>query len=528
MKIYLFTSFVYTNNSPAIQSVYASTGGGYNHPSSPQFHEGRIANNSGIEVFRSIFSRGEFGAGEIRFGLLEVVNNDGALDDWLTYGWGRCAELSVVDADEAYNTRQIVLSACIESLTPSSDIFSLQWTPRYRPLLDKPVSKGLFAGDNFSSPSTGLEGAEDIKGERKPRAKGKLKNISPVMVNAAERVFAWNYDKDGNRDATHSIDAVYFNGSPWTFHNDFADADALISGHHNGVGHYSTCKAESLILMGGTVPLNGTITMDVTIEANASDRYAGALLEYFMEDAGIPSANIYDSDVASLNSSAPYEIGIYMKDESYIDVCDKIAASVAAWYMPDRFGMYRMGQVTVPSGTEDVTFKRFDIDTVATSTEFELINIQPVPTSIDYIPAREVRVLFQRNWTPLDRANIAGAVTDQDIQFFTSEWRTTDPIVNTVNADKHLNAQVLTFETCLYNESDAEAMRAVFAAIYEDQRREYDVEISYNSNSISLIDIGNIVKIVYPKLGMSSGKKFNIHGVELNVLNNIANIKLWG
>lgn len=519
MRIYLFTASVYTDNSPALENIYLSTGDGYNHPSAPAYHDNRIANNDGLSVFRSIFNRGEFGGGDIRYGVIDVVNQDGALDDWLDYGWGRNAELSIIDDAANYSTRQVVLSATIENMIPASDVFSLQWTPRYQPLLDNPASGGLFAGTGS------LEGSVEIKGQRKPRAKGVLKNIAPINIDAVNRIYAWNYDKDGNRAATHSIDAVYYNGSPWSFGTDFANAAALL-GSAAGNGTYDTCKAESLILMGGSVSLNANITMDVTIEATAGDRYAGTLLEYFLEDAGIPSADVSDADILALDTAAPYPMGIYIQDESYAEVCNMIASSVAGWYLPDRLGIYRMGQITAPV-SEDIIFKRYDLDTVAEPNTFELVSISPIGSN-DYIPAKEVRVRYARNWTVLDKANIAAAVSDADAEFFIAEYRVTDAALNAGNADKYLNAQVLTYDTLLINENDAEAIRDVIMALYSEQRREYDVSIKYDTDAISLIDIGTVAKIVYPKLGMQAGQLFNIHGVELNVQTNIAALKVWG
>jgi len=518
VRIFLFTCFVYTDNSPAIESIYLSTGDGYNHPSAPAYHDGRIANNDGLKVFRSIFSRGEFGGGEIRYGLIDFVNEDGALDAWLNYGWGRCAELSIIDSDADYSTRQVVLSACIEDLTPSSDVFSLQWTPRYQPLLDNPASGGLFAGTG------GLDGGDDIKGQRKPRSKGLLRNITPV--NLGGRVYAWNYDNTGNRVATHSIDAVYYNGSPWTFHADYPNAAALLAGPHGGNGHYSTCKAESLIMMNGSVSLNATITMDVTIEATAPERYAGTLLDYFLQDAGVPSGDISTDDVNALDTDAPYPLGIYIRDETYADICDMVASSVAAWYLPDRLGVYRMAQIKAPVA-EQVTFTRLDLDTVIGINSFELLNIAPVASS-DYIPAKEVRVNYNKNWTVIDKTNIAAAVSDANAEFFSKEYRVTDAVLDSDNAAKYLNSQVLTHDTLLTGESEANDIRDLIADLYSVQRREYEATIRYDSEAISLIDIGTVAKIVYPKLGLQNGKLFNIHGVELNVQTNIASLKLWG
>lgn len=527
MQIYLLECEVYTDNSPAVETIRLSTGDGYNHPSASGFYEGRIIGKGGLQVLRTIFSGGNFGMGDIRYGLLDVVNNDAALDEWLTYGWGRTATLKLGDSDANYSTFETVLTATIDGMTPANNVFSLQWTARYLPLLSNPVVNQYFLGNNADSPSTGLEGGEELRGVAKPRAKGKLRNITPVMINTAERLFAWNYDKNGAALATHAVDAVYYRGVSYSLGSDYANS-TLLRASSPSTGQYNTCLAESMILVGGSQTLNGDVTVDVTIEATASNRYAGSLLQYFMLDAGIDSGDVSSADVTALNAEAPYEMGIYIQTETYLDACNAIADSVGAWYMPDRLGVFRMAQINAPVGTEDIKFVRFDLDTVADTTTFELLSLKPVASTDFIVPAKEVQVGYQKNWKVLTGGDIAASVSEAERQFFTNEYRYTDLVTDAGNAAKYLNAKSLTFNTLLYNKADADDMAQFFADIFAVQRREYDIEVAYSGDAITQVDLGKIAKITYPKLGLSAGKLFAIHAVELNAKTNTASIKVWG
>lgn len=168
------------------------------------------------------------------------------------------------------------------------------------------------------------------------------------------------------------MNKVRYAGVPWTFatsagtSGDFATSTALIAyltANNLTTGLYVTCLAESLVAMGGNATITSAVRIDVTIEANASDRYAATLWQQVLQRAGVALASISTSDVAALNTAAPYEAGYYATGSvTFRTITDAMASSVAACYVPDRLGAYRIYQMVSPAGTPVAAFKRLTLD----------------------------------------------------------------------------------------------------------------------------------------------------------------------
>lgn len=524
-RIYLYET---TADTGAGDVAIRMSSGAYTHPSAPGVFDPRIVTErTGLSVQRSIFSGGEFGGGDTQYGVIEFANPDGGLDAWLNYAFGRDATLKIGDDAAPYEEFTTVVRAKAGRLEPSIDTFALGWKSRLDEL-DQPASPATFAGTN--SGAVGLEGTEDdIKGQRKPRASGAPRNISPVLVNASLRIFAWNYDKDGNRVASASVDAVRFAGSEWTLGADHPDAASLQAAAPTQ-GIYDTCLAESLVMLGGSSPLNGQVTADVTIEPAYGERYAASLGDWWLEDAGVAPAETSADDIAALNIAAPHEIGIYVRDETYRQILDQIFASIAAWYAPDAQSVYRFRQVTAPVDPAPVTFRRFGPGIAAGASEFDLISLAPISDpSETWLPAKEVALRYGRNWTPMTPLDVAAGVTDEEVRaFLTNEWRATDPAVDAGIAARYPDAKVRSFDTLLLEQADAEAIRDVIAGIFGAQRREYQATVKTDASLLGDIELGDTVAIVLARLLMGGGKLFNIHGSRLSSSTETAEVRLWG
>ncbi|UEM08060.1 hypothetical protein JL101_036015 (plasmid) [Skermanella rosea] len=496
-------------------AIRQCTGEGYNHPSGPGFFEPRIEGDvAGIAVQRSVFSNQRFGGGEIGYSTIRFKNPDGGLDAWLDLGFGRDATLKLGEADGLYGDFTTVISARATQITPGTETYAIGWESRMREL-DEPASPATFAGTN--SGTTGLEGtADDIKGQRKPRASGRLINIRPVLLNSSTRIFGWNYDKDGNRAATHSIDKVRFRGAEWTLDGsaagstggDFPDA-ATLAAYNPIQGYYVTCKAESLIKLGGSNNLSGgPVTIDVTIEPTFIERYAPMLLKAWIEDAG---GTVNEDDFTAIASPFPFEAGYYVTgDETFRDVCDRLAASVMTVYLPDRLGVYRAYRLAAPSGTPVAEFQRFGLFSAAAQDDEDLIRCEPIETG--WVPAKEVRVRYAPNWTPLQESDVADAVSLADREFLTTQYRTTDPVVSAAVAAKYGNAEVREFDTLLLSETDAEVIRDELLAFFGAMRREYQVTVSFGPGVAALVDIGAVIRLTQPLQGMANGKLAVVYG----------------
>ena len=520
--------------------ILLTNGLGYNHPAADGFYEPRLQGatdtSSGIFVQRSVFDSGKLGLGTLTFGSVTAVNSDGGLSAYLNWGFGQTATLKLGDDSGPPSGFQTVLTAKASQVTASDATLAIGWADRTTEL-SLPCCPATFAGTN--SGTAGLEGlATDIGGTNKPWALGVVPNFEPVQLNIPNRIFGWNFDIAGNRIASASVDKVKFTGSPWTL-NDTApgstggdyvtSADLLtaLAGFSLTQGYYVTCLAESLVAMGGNNALNGNVTFDVTIEANAADRYAGSLWEAVILRAGAASGDVSAADVTALNAAAPYEAGYYVTGSTtFQNVADALAASVAACYNIDQLNAYRIRQMVSPSGTPVASFKRLTLGQVQGLNDGDLITVSPVSSGTDWTPVKTVRCTYGHNWKTLSASSIDGAVSATDIAFLTAEWRYTDPLNSGGIAAMYPNATSQDYTTYLKNAADAAAIAAVLAALYGPQRREYQVTVTFGTAFAGLLDLGAIVAVTHPKYGWSNTLAA-IHGIRIRSNTGQADLKLW-
>lgn len=525
-QIYLYETLA-APDAATMVPVRLSTGTGYNHPSGPgQFNPAILPGTGGLTVQRNVFDGFAFGAGDIQFGTIEVANLAGQLDALLDYGFGRTATLRLGDEDGSYGDFVLLVTGRATQILAGENSLAIGWESRLREL-DEPVSPATFAGTN--SGVTGLEGTPDtIAGRRKPRAGGRLTQISPVLLNSSTRVFGWNYAKNGSRAPSHSVDAVRFRGSEWTFDADYPNAAALLASTPIQ-GHYTTCLAESLVLMGGSNALSGPVTFDVTIEATAAERYASNLLKDLLLDAGVALADINAGDLATLAADAPYEAGWYANgDVTYRTLCNGLAASIAAVYLPDRLGRYRLRQLIAPEdGVPSMRFVRLDGSVAARRSDADLIACAP-ETGASWVPAKEMRVRYAPHWTVLRDTDVADIVTGADRDYLLNEWRTTDPATAPTIAAKYANAEVRTFDTWLCDRADAEALRDRLLAFFGAMRRPYSATVSVRRDQATLYELGDVVTLEQPVQGMQGGKPFLLLGQRIDDNTNTAEIRVLG
>lgn len=522
-----------------VMPIRICSGPGYNDPSAPGYYEpcikGADDTSSGVSVQRSVFDGGKFGSGELAYGVVNATYAPGVAE-WVDLGWGQPATLRLGDPSGPYSGFLPVLTAKAGTVTASDTTTSIGWASRMVEL-DQPACPATFAGTN--SGTTGLEGtADDIKGNAKPWTCGVVLGLSPVLLNASTRIVGWNWKTDGSRAATTSVDALEFTGSPWTLYasapgssgGDYPTSTALLAalaGFSLTQGSYVTCLAESLAALGGNNALSGGVTLNVTIEPTAAQRYCGALWAACLARAGVAPADIDPAALASLNAAAPWEAGYYASSESFRDVADLFAASAAACYVPNRLGVYGIWQMTAPAGTPVASFARLAPGVVANLTTGDLKQIASSSSGDEWTPVKQVSVGYARNWTVLGAGQVAAAVSDAVRAFLSAQYRYTAPAISAAVAAKYANAVTRQVETALVHESDAVALADILLGIFGAQRREYQATVEFGPAFAALIDLGATVRVTHPLYGMAAGRLAHVHAIRLRDSTQEADIKLW-
>lgn len=291
------------------------------------------------------------GSGETRgrasFGLVEIANPDGALNDLLTASWpGRMLEIKV--GGTLYRGRAgertlaladfgTVFRGTVASVTWDDERIYLALRDRSE-LLDRPIQETLYAGTG------GGEGGDDLKGRPKPLGFGVCLNVEPPMEDAANLVMRLH---DGPINA---VTEVRSKGMALDFEADYADLAALIGATLAG-SEYATCLAEGRIRLGDDP--DGSVTVD--FEGDATGGYvasAANVARRIATWAHLSEDEVADGSVNNLHAANPAAVGVWTGTESVTaaELIDRVLASVEGWWYFDREGLLTVGRHVDPAG----------------------------------------------------------------------------------------------------------------------------------------------------------------------------------
>jgi len=311
-----------------------------------------------LDVGRIVFAPGSTsGSSRVGYGDLVLINDDGALDALIDYGFdGRQIIIRRGLQNDLYpGNFTVVFTGTMEQPEINEQSVLIRVRER-RYELDSPFQTTKYAGNN--SLPDGLEGVEeDLKGKPKPILWGSVFNIAPPCVNSARLVYQVH---DGSLEGG-DVTAVYDNGLELSQGADYSsESDLLDDAQEPEPGYYRVYKMGGYFRLGSSPA--GQITCDTHRGANTADRYPGRLFADVLKQAGFTAADYNQTDLGTLDTNAGYELGVWINSETtYRPILDDIAGSVGAWWAPDRDGVLRIKQLVAPSGTSVISFVADDL-----------------------------------------------------------------------------------------------------------------------------------------------------------------------
>lgn len=454
-------------------------------------------------------NRSTYGRGDVAVGEIVLANADGALTDWVGYGFGRRIDIYVGDEGAAFPSQWThFLSGHVKlaALRGTELVLELR---DLREQLTRPIQTTLFAGDNVLP--DGFEGTEDdLRGYPKPLCYGRCYNVPAINVNTARHIYQVN---DG---PVQSIDYVMDMGAPFTFDANYADSASLAAASVSE-GHYATCLAEGYFKL-GSIPA-GEVTADVYGDAGGGyvETVAEIVERILTTRAGFSGGDLDSGSFAALVSAAPEPVGLWIADEMMMDeAIDMLLASVGAWLLPTRLGVWEVGRRDAPSGSPVATI--YDADMLAG--EWVLANDEG-----EGLPAWRVLARWGRNWAPLSQ--IAGVVSEAEQAWLKKEWRET-AAADIAALIQYPDAYSLEMDTLLANaaDADAEALRELTLRSTHRDHLQLDVALA---GDIAGIDLGAVVEVNSPRLlGASSPKLMRVMGVGTSGRRGRFTLTLWG
>lgn len=513
-SIWLAHLVAYDPAIPGTKTLYFSSAGFVtetaNLPTGGGAHiayEPRIKNPATLR--RDCFDAGKTaGQSQVGYGALELVNNDGALDDMAGYGLdGRALTLilGTVQPGQA-PVWTTVLTGTVEQPEISWDRVLLRLRDRLAEL-DKPACPNTYAGSN--SLPNGLEGvAGDIKGQRKPRLYGTVYNIAPPCVNTSRLIY------QVSDQALNTVTAVYDRGSALTKGADYTSQSDMET-NAPAAGNFRVWPAGGCFRLASTP--SGLVTCDASQGAAAGNRTAAQVIKQLALDAGIASGDIAAADVTALDTANSAEIGLWLRDETALAAMDRAAGAVGAYYGFDRLGDLRMGRLEAPSGSPVVTLTDADIIKI----ERQASNDQGRG-----VPAWRYTLGYKPFGVTQD-SDLAGSVSDArraELRLAERSVEASDGAVKTA----HLLAVEMTGSTPMVDATAAQTEASRRLDLYKVARAVYAVRAGLDAMSLAAIELGVVVRLQVGRFGMTAGKDYRVIGYTADYRLSILELTLWG
>jgi hypothetical protein len=373
-------------------------------------------------------------------------------------------------------------------------------------LFDKPVCSNTYGGTNVLP--AGFDGtANDIKGQRKARTFGVCPEVSPRCSNTSLRVY------DVNDGAVTDVPEAYHKGAALTKGADYASEADMIA-NDPGANTYRVWKTGGKIRLGFTP--DGVVTCKVVEGATSADRTYAQVMKRLALAAGLSSGEISSSHVTAMDAETAAEVGIYVDDDrTFLQAMTEVAGSINFFGFGRTSEQFVLGRMTVPAGAY-----------VATIKPYEVIRIDRRPPRDVDIPAKKVTVLHSKIWTT-QTSDVAGVALDRQAYLAEDYRKSVFPAGATTVDTQWKLARELEFVTSLVTAADGDAEAERLYGIYSVRRDIYDVTI-HLSRFKDAVDLMSVVRLIYPRFGLDSGRDFRVIGLEIDLKRKEVTLSLWG
>ncbi|MBN9525788.1 MAG: hypothetical protein J0H82_06285 [Alphaproteobacteria bacterium] len=527
------------------EPIYACTGTGFAAPDAPMFYAPSVIQAADLD--RTIwsddraFGTGKMSLGDIVLSALPLNPGDPPPYDVLqAHGcsvYGIDARLLVVDEDGAYADAAVIYAGPLETFEFSGDgtRVTFRWRDAVASLVDKTAQLTQYLGNN-ALPS-GVEGVTDLKDKWKPRPFGYVQNVAVPCVNTSLPVFQFADSADALPPTSDARVRLMIRGAVMTPGVARASLAALLANSaSSGTWDYYIGAEGAFARPAFAQADDGAVTMDIVEGANSAARTAAQIWKRMLVSWGVLSGDISSADITALDAAFPAEAGLWLGVEEVKrrDAVDQITTSATAitWRSS---GIWRIRQVTAPSGSPVATFRDFGGGGVTTATDIPIVSLEIIAPDADSgAPTQQVKIEYAKNWTVQNRDQVYGA-TGMDLArmaFLEKEWRTASTPVDTAVTDTYGNARKITIQSLIYDATAAANLAASIQALLGKtgaaKRSWLRVTCALNHPAVPLIQELSLVRIVFPRYGLDAGRLFRACRIAYDAAANVATFTVWG
>lgn len=325
-----------------------------------------------------------------------------------------------------------------------------------------------YSGDNVAT-STGIEGVEgdeQLEGQRKPVLFGVGRNIPVPNVNTS----TLTYQISSRQIA--SVDAVYDRAVALTAGTTHASLAALqaatvTAGQYDA---YLGANGDGAFIRVETQPEE--LTVDATAGTNADDRTIGSIVQEILNDPDLGDIPLIQIEgIGAVNQDVPFEAGLWLglDDVTFGDALNRLLGSIFGWWLNRRDGVFEINRLKGP----DITSSSGLLGESQVGDRVSDIRTQVGPAPDDGIVPRSVTAEYARNYL-VQTSTAAGANADQ-VNFAKVEYRKKKSDLST-EEDWPLGED-LVYQTAFSTVSGAEWFNSNFTDLFGTRREVLAVRV---------------------------------------------------
>lgn len=399
----------------------------------------------------------------ISAGDIEIHNDDGALDGWLSDVWvNRAIRVYIGDVNWPRADFRLEFSGVVADLTSSSaDRLNIVLRNKLE-RLNTPVSEATLGG---TTPN---------KDRLLPVLLGECHNVEPLLTDPANHEYQ-----------LHS-----------------GSMERVIEVRDNGVPLSNTTAT----LGAGKFRLGNTPAGAITASAQGRTPYGNtvaALVQVLATQYGTPTERLTagDLDAASLAAFAaahPQPVGLWLPDRANVlQCCQQLAASVGAQVVMSRQGLLRLIKVALPGTGTPVAIGPADYEARSLS----------IKQRTEVIAG--VKLGYCRNWAVQTSLDTGIPPAHKDL--YAQEWLTATARDAATASAYRLHAEPPQADTLLLRGADAQPEAARRLALWKTPRTVYGLR---GYAQLLTLELGQPVTLTAPRWGLGEGKAGIVIGLQ--------------
>ena len=256
-----------------------------------------------------------------------------------------------------------------------------------------------------------------------------------------------------------------------------------------------------------TVDVEGKIAATGVYVETIADLIRDLLVTYLGWD---PDADLDLTSFAAFNAAFPHQAGLRVESPASVrQIIDDLLAGLPAYYFVGLDGKFRLGVLTEPAGEPDLTLY------------LDQESWEPEQNNRASEVVCRVTLNYDRNQAPSDDYKGSDKAWTE---WARKEWREAEDRDETVRDLYPLAAPLEAIDTCLMVKADAEAAAGQMLALWSTERRPLTTTCKVQPFAL---DLWALVRVIGPRYGLAEGKLFWLTGMDLDFIQNEAELTLW-